>query len=96
MHPEIAVPMDRGALGSRATKERILFYTGRPVPPHSAIPSAYVLPESHDPWAWAELDQDMAELLGMTELLGDPEAASHAQLPRPKNEGRDHLFVRAV
>ena len=55
MHPEIAVPMDLGALGSHtgATKERILFYTGRPVPPHSAIPSTYVLPESHDPWAWA-------------------------------------------
>ncbi|CAK0801158.1 unnamed protein product [Prorocentrum cordatum] len=83
IHPEIAVPMDRGALGSHAgaTKERMFFYTGRPEPPHSALPDAYELPENH---AWAELDVDMAVLSGMKELIGDPEAAEQAQLPRAR------------
>ena len=80
MHPEVAVPMDRGGLGNHtgATKERFLFYTARPVPPHSPVPPEYNLPEGHKPWSWAELDEDMAALAGMTELLHDPEAAEQA------------------
>ncbi|CAK0904465.1 unnamed protein product, partial [Prorocentrum cordatum] len=66
VHPEIAAPLGRGALGSHAgaTKERMFFYTGRP--------------------ARAELDVDMAVLSGMEELIGGPEAAGQAQLPRAR------------
>ncbi|CAK0904467.1 unnamed protein product [Prorocentrum cordatum] len=80
IHLEIAAPMDRGALGSRAgaTKERVFLYTGRPEPPRSALPDAYELPENHG------LDVDMAVLSGMEELIGGPEAAGQAQLPRAR------------
>ena len=96
IHPEIGVPMDRGDIGSHtgATKERLFIYTARPVPPHSEIPPEYDLPADHERWIWAELDDDMAELLGMGSLLGDPEAAERSELARPE-QGAEALRANA-
>lgn len=80
MHPEVWVPMDRGEIGNHvgATKERILAYTAEPVQPHSPLPSEYDVPSGHNRWTWAELDEDMAELCGLSDLLADPVAAGIA------------------
>ena len=50
IHPEVAIPMDAGQVGNHAgaTKERILYYTGRPVPPCNVTTEEHVSPESHD------------------------------------------------
>ena len=80
MHPEVAVPMERAEIGNHVgcTKERIVFYTAEPVPPHSPLPPEYILAEGHAPWVWAELDPDMASLCGLKSLLADPDAAEKA------------------
>ena len=81
MHPEIALPMERAEIGNHVgcTKERILFYTAEPVPPHSPLPAEYKLPEGFAAWTWAELDHDMASLCGLRALLADPDAAKQAE-----------------
>ncbi|CAK0821553.1 unnamed protein product, partial [Prorocentrum cordatum] len=40
-HPSVIIPMERGDIGSNhvAAKERLLFVTGRPVEPHTAVPA---------------------------------------------------------
>ena len=84
MHPEIAIPMERGLVGSHtgATEERIFLFTAKRVQPHSALPEGYVLPDGHDPWAWIQLDPELADLCGLRECLSDPEMAERLALTR--------------
>ena len=92
MHPEVALPMERAEIGNHVgrTKERIMFYTAEPIPPHSPLPPEYILADGHAPWVWAELDPDMASLCGLRSLLADPDAAEKAveegKLARASND----------
>ena len=91
MHPEIAIPMERGTVGGHtgATKERIIFYTAPAVPPHEGLPSDYVLPAGMAPWYWAEMDDDLGELCGLGHMLRDPELAASGGLQRVSPDAID-------
>ena len=53
-----------------APKERILFYTAEPVPPHSPLPAEHMLSDGYVAWVWAELDHDMASLCDLQDFAG--------------------------
>ena len=84
MHPEIAIPMERGLIGSHtgATKERVFLFTAKRVQPHSDLPEGYVLPCGADPWAWIQLDPELADLCGLRDCFFDPEMAELLALTR--------------
>ena len=77
IHPSMYVPMERGEIGSHhvCAKERMLVGTGRVVQPHAALPSDYQVPEGHCGWKWVPLTEPVAKILGLDDLVGDPEAA---------------------
>lgn len=80
--PEIALPVERAEIGNHVgcSKERILFYTAEPVPPHSPLPAEHMLSDGYVAWVWAELDHDMASLCDLQTLLADPDDAKQAEL----------------
>lgn len=84
MRPEVAVPMKRAEVGNHvgATKERILFYTAPRVQPHEQLPEGLVLPDGVPAWAWVDLDMELAELAGLSDILGDPQLAEQSDLTR--------------
>ena len=84
MHPENAKPVERGLIGSHteATKERVFLFIAKRVQPHSALPEGYVLPDGDDPWAWTQLDPELADLCGLRDCLSDPELAERLALTR--------------
>ena len=84
MHPEVAVPMDRGEIGNHTgqLKERIFLHTGPRVQPHEDIPVDYVMPTGVDRWSWVEFDEELAELSGLSDIYSDPERAAKSGLTR--------------
>eukprot|EP00973_Karenia_brevis_P035045 4833074-Karenia_brevis.AAC.1 len=86
LHPEAAIPMDRGLVGNHtgATKERAFIWTAPRVQPHEAIPEEYTWPAGVDKWLWVDLHKELAELSGLGEYFHDPEGAIRAGLqPAP-------------
>ena len=84
MHPEIAIPTERGLIGSHtgATKQRDFLFTAKRVQPHSALPEGDGLPDGAEPWAWVRLERELADLCGLRDCLSDPEMAERLALTR--------------
>ena len=93
MHPEVAIPLDRGLIGNHvgATKERILFYCAPRVQPHECLPERFQVPNGVEAWIWVEFDEDLAALSGYSDLLRDPELAAARNLPRACQNETDIL-----
>lgn len=84
-HPAMVVPMDRGEIGANhvASKERLLFVSGRPIEPHSALPPRLELPPGIKRWTWPQLMKCMLEPLGLPKGVDQPTlAAATLQLAR--------------
>jgi len=77
MHPSQFVPMEREEVGSHhvGCKERFLASTGRPIQPHDALPSDYVMPEGASRWRWVPLIPLLADILGLSEVVDNPSRA---------------------
>ena len=82
MHPEIAILM-----------ERVFLFTAKRVQPHSALPEGYVLPDGGDPWAWIQLDPELADLCGLRDCLSDPEVAERLALTRTIVPNPDEMHL---
>jgi hypothetical protein len=94
MHPEIALPVERAEIGNHVgcSKERILFYTAGPVPPHSPLPAEHMLSDGYVAWVCPELDHDMASLGDMQTLLAK-QAELEGQLTRPPQTDSTHTHI---
>ena len=77
IHPEVAVPMERGEMGNHTgqTKERLLMYGAPRVQAHEALPADFILPEGAARWVWIDLEEELATLSGLEEYFQDPELA---------------------
>eukprot|EP00435_Cladocopium_sp_Y103_P074919 s47_g52.t1 len=62
------VSLAKGDSGSHtvAAMERILFVTGRPVSPHSALPDSLVVDDTFAKWKWVPLLSNMLPSLGLS------------------------------
>ncbi|CAK0801142.1 unnamed protein product, partial [Prorocentrum cordatum] len=81
-HPDKAIPMGRGCLGSHtaATKERLVFCLDRAAPRHAPLPEDCEPEARDDGRAWLPLTAQQAAVYGWDRFKDDPAAAIRAGL----------------
>ena len=86
-HPSVIIPMERGDIGSNhvAAKERLLFVTGRPVEPHTHVPTRLQFEdtETFNRWLWPKLLRCMIGPLGLPAEVATP-AGAKAKLSKAR------------
>ena len=98
VHPEIAIPMERGLIGSHtgATKERFFLFTAkRCAASRSALPGGYVLPDGADPGHGFNWILNLRTIAGC-DCFSDSEMAERLALTRAIVPNRDEMPDRHV